>query len=562
MAKDKKRKNSSKDSSTIENKEKNKNTTLLNINPNSESKLSKSTSAKLSSINNSETVSEKTDTKNKGPEKANKPNSASIDSHQNTETDLSTKINSKVSLDQGTSKKSKKFIAPINFAQNNDSKEEAEQESTLFTSEPPPVCTFKQLGISEWLIDALKAVEIFEPTEIQRACIPKILKGESVIGGAKTGSGKTAAFALPILHNLSLDPYGVYALILTPTRELAIQIAEQFTVFGKSINLKTTVIVGGLDMMDQALSLTRRPHIVVATPGRLADHVNSCSDAVNFARIKYLVLDEADQLLTPTFAPDLEVIMDAIPKSKSTLLFTATMAPSVTQYYNMKKLSGNAPFVHIIKDEIKTVSELDQYYLLVPSYVKDSYLVQLLLKEEYAGKSTIIFTNRCKTAETISVMLQKLGFKSTSLHSKMGQQDRLNSLGRFRAMATKILVTTGVGSRGLDIPFVELVVNLDCPRDPNDYIHRVGRTARAGRSGEAITIATENDVNLVLAIEEKVGKKLVELVVEEKEVLERLNKVMAARRVAAMHLIDNSFGEKDYIRKKKAKKNSKRKNLN
>ncbi|OLY83342.1 ATP-dependent RNA helicase dbp8 [Smittium mucronatum] len=434
------------------------------------------------------------------------------------------------------------------------------ENDLLFTSSPPPLCTFKDLGVGDWLIDALKAVEISKPTEIQRACISEILKGRDVIGGAKTGSGKTAAFALPILHNLSLDPFGVFALILTPTRELAIQIADQFTVFGKSINLKTTIIVGGLDMMDQALSLSKRPHIVVATPGRLADHVKSCSDAVNFSRIKYLVLDEADQLLTPTFAPDLEVIMDAIPPSKSTLLFTATMSPSVTQYYNMKKSTGNPPFVHIMQDEVKTVAELDQYYILVPSYVKDSYLVQLLLKEDYTGKSIIIFANRCKTAEIINVMLKKLGFKSTSLHSKMGQQDRLNSLGRFRAMATKILVTTGVGSRGLDIPFVDLVINLDCPRDPNEYIHRVGRTARAGRSGEAISIVTENDVNLVLGIEEKIGKKLNELKIDEKDVLDKLSKVMAARRVAAMHLIDNSFGEKDYIRNKKKNKNSKKRN--
>ncbi|KAJ1959965.1 putative RNA helicase, partial [Dipsacomyces acuminosporus] len=183
----------------------------------------------------------------------------------------------------------------------------------------PPMCTFSELDLDQWLVDSLKAMAITRPTEIQRACIKHILAGRDVIGGAKTGSGKTAAFALPILQKLSEDPYGVYALVLTPTRELAYQIAEQFNVLGKGVNIKVSVVIGGMDMVAQALELSRRPHVVVATPGRLADHIQSSANAIHFQRVKYLVMDEADRLLTDTFAPDLAVIMDSIPKQRQTL---------------------------------------------------------------------------------------------------------------------------------------------------------------------------------------------------------------------------------------------------
>ncbi|PVV03815.1 hypothetical protein BB560_001704 [Smittium megazygosporum] len=421
-------------------------------------------------------------------------------------------------------------------------------------SEQLPSCSFEDLGLGSWISETLRAVEIKKPTQTQIACVPPVLKGTDVIGCAKTGSGKTAAFALPILQKLIQDPYGVFSLVLSPTRELAIQIGEQFSVFGQSINLKVAVIVGGLDMVDQAILLGKRPHVVIATPGRLADHIRSNSDVVNFKKIKFLVLDEADRLLTDTFAPDMSVILESLPKERQTLLFTATITSAVYQYYSRKKEAGNEPFVYVFQDEIKTVSTLNQSYLLVPSYVKDSYLVQLLLNPEYETTSVIIFTNKCKTAESINIMLRHLGFKSTALHSKMSQRDRLHSIDVFKCEKTKILVSTGVASRGLDIPSVDLVINFDIPRDPDEYIHRVGRTARIGRSGSAITIMTENDVQLILDIEKKIGKKLEEYTVSENKVVEILSKVVAARRVATMNLLDSSFGERDKIRKKKNKK--------
>ncbi|KAJ2754710.1 putative RNA helicase [Coemansia pectinata] len=456
---------------------------------------------------------------------------------------------------------------------------------------------FRELGLDQWLVDSLGAMAITQPTEIQRACIQPALEGRDIIGGAKTGSGKTAAFALPILQKLSEDPFGVFALVLTPTRELAYQIADQFNVLGKGVNIKVTVAIGGVDMMTQALELARRPHIVVATPGRLADHIESSSNAIHFQRVRFLVLDEADRLLTDTFAPDLATIMDAIPRRRQTLLFTATMTQSILDLRDRpsqaieeggKDAVPRVPFVHLCNADESTVASLVQNYIFVPSHVKEAYLVHLLMSnvaklekrahnrladaqdsdsederpssksksKDKSGsvgqdKSIIIFVGQCKTAESLRVMLHELGFRVTALHSKMAQQERMNSLARFRAEAVRILIATDVGSRGLDIPSVEMVVNMHVPRDADEYIHRVGRTARAGRGGRAVTIMSERDIDLIHNIEERVGKKLELLPMSEKKVLDGMGKVLTAKRVAALHLLDIDFGARDKIRMKK-----------
>ncbi|KAJ2607607.1 putative RNA helicase, partial [Coemansia sp. RSA 1804] len=350
----------------------------------------------------------------------------------------------------------------------------------------PPMRTFAELGLDQWLVDSLSAMAIKQPTEIQRACIGPILEGRDVIGGAQTGSGKTAAFALPVLQRLSEDPYGVFAVVLTPTRELACQIAEQFEVLGKGAGVRVTVTIGGVDMVTQAIEMSRRPHIVVGTPGRLADLIQSSSDAVHLQRVRFLVLDEADRLLTDTFAPDLDVIMRQLPKTRNTLLFTATMTSHILALRNKP---AAPPFVHVCKSDVVTVSSLVQYYMFVPSHVKEAYLVHLLksnvgrlekrintrLADDAASdsgdddgqeggeaatvgkdKSIIIFVGQCKAAETLRVMLFELGFRVTALHSRMAQRERLASLGKFKAQAVRILVATDVGSRGLDIPSVDL----------------------------------------------------------------------------------------------------------
>ncbi|KAJ2005326.1 putative RNA helicase [Coemansia thaxteri] len=426
---------------------------------------------------------------------------------------------------------------------------------------------FRELGLDSWLVDALGALAIRQATEVQQACIPAILSGRDVIGGAKTGSGKTAAFALPILQRLSEDPFGVFAVVLTPTRELAGQIAEQFVVLGKGVNLRVSLVIGGVDMMTQALELSRRPHVVVATPGRLADIISSSSDAVHMQHARFLVLDEADRLLTDPFAPDLAVIMDALPRSRQTLLFTATMTASILALRQQRRPGTECePFVHVCASDEGTVAALAQSYVFVPAHVREAYLVHVLAPyaarkakadaDESAStetksaviardRSVIIFVGQCRAAETLRVMLQELGFRVAALHSKMPQPERQRSLGRFRAEAVRILVATDVASRGLDIPHVDLVVNMHVPRDADDYIHRVGRTARAGRGGRAITIVSERDVDLVHNIEARIGKQLDLLPTSEQKVLAAMGEVLAAKRAASLHLLDTDFGARD-----------------
>ncbi|KAI8373714.1 P-loop containing nucleoside triphosphate hydrolase protein [Blakeslea trispora] len=420
----------------------------------------------------------------------------------------------------------------------------------------PEGTSFTNLGLEDWLSDTLKVMSIKAPTEIQRACIPPILAGKDVIGGAKTGSGKTAAFALPIIQKLSEDPYGVYALVLTPTRELAFQIAEQFRVLGKGMGIKECVVVGGMDMMTQALELSKRPHIIIATPGRLRDHIRSSSGAVDLRRCKFLVMDEADRMLSETFVPELEVILPLLPKERQTLLFTATMTDSILALRDAEEDPKKKPFVHMCDMTTSTVNTLDQFYVFVPSQVRVVYLAHLLQTDDLKEKSIIIFCGRCSTAELITVMLKELDIRCTALHSEMTQQQRLDSLGKFRAEVVKVLISTDVGSRGLDIPSVECVLNYDIPRDPTDYIHRVGRTARAGKDGKAISIIAEKDIQLLQNIESHINKKMESYDVNENAVLEKLTEVTAAKRTASMQLHDQQFGSKTHIRKKKKMANN------
>jgi ATP-dependent RNA helicase DDX49/DBP8 len=243
-------------------------------------------------------------------------------------------------------------------------------------------------------------------------------------------------------------------IILDFRRELAFQIAEQFKVLGKAINLKDVVIVGGLDMLTQAIALSKRPHVIIATPGRLRDHINSSKDAMHLSRVKYLVLDEADRLLTETFADDLGGILEVLPSSRQTLLFTATMTDAVLELANTNSDSTDVnasrrppPFVYQCKTAVSTVSTLTQTYIFISSQLREIYLTYLLRSDEFAKKSTILFCGRCRTAETIRVMLRELGIACTALHSEMSQQERLNSLAKFRGGITTVLIATDVGSR-------------------------------------------------------------------------------------------------------------------
>ncbi|KAL5529960.1 DBP8 [Sanghuangporus sanghuang] len=433
-------------------------------------------------------------------------------------------------------------------------------------------------------------MSIRTPTEVQAACIPHLLAGKDCVGNAKTGSGKTIAFALPILQKLSVDPYGIYALVLTPTRELAFQISEQFVVLGAPFNIQTAVIVGGMDMIAQAIELNNRPHVVVATPGRIVDHLKSSSGEWDLSRVKFLVLDEADRLLTPSFASELAYLLNVLPKERQTCLFTATMTESIEELIAAPPRPGKQkPFVHRMTAPVETVETLEQFYLLVPSHVREPYLFYLLCnppesiihlrrappeqvksskkartKSSKVRKAstddqdvleqpppTMIFCARARTAAYLATLLQTLGIRSTALHSRLTQRARLNALGLFRARVVPVLICTDVGARGLDVDDVALVVNWDMPQEPEEYTHRVGRTARRGRTGLAVSFVTERDEDRVIRVEGRIKTKLKEMTLPEERVLEKLNAVATAKRLANMELHDSEFGKREEIRKMK-----------
>lgn len=420
--------------------------------------------------------------------------------------------------------------------------------------------SFKSLGLPRWLIDSLHAMKITQPTAIQKGCIPKILGGSDCIGGAKTGSGKTIAFAGPILTKWSEDPSGMFGIVLTPTRELAMQIAEQFTALGSSMNIRVSIVVGGESIVNQALELQRKPHFIIATPGRLAHHIlNSGEDTIGgLRRTKFLVLDEADSLLTSTFAKDLGVCVGAIPpKSKrQTLLFTATITDQVRALQEAPPQEGKPPlFTYEVEnaDNIAIPSTLKTEYVLIPEYVKEAYLYQLLTCETYNESSAIVFVNRTTTAEILRRTLKTLEVRVASLHSQMPQQERTNSLQRFRANAARVLIATDVAARGLDIPIVGLVINYDIPSDPDVFIHRSGRTARAGRRGDAISFITQKDVSRIEAIESRINKKMEECdKVHDTAVIRKcLSKVTKAKRESLMAMEKENFGERKKIQRRK-----------
>ncbi|KGL95608.1 putative ATP-dependent RNA helicase DDX49, partial [Charadrius vociferus] len=333
---------------------------------------------------------------------------------------------------------------------------------------------------------------------------------------------------------------------LLPGRELAYQIAEQFRVLGKPLGLKDCVVVGGLDMVAQALELSRKPHVVIATPGRLADHLRS-SNTFSLKKLKFLVLDEADRLLeqgSADFTADLEVILEAVPARRQTLLFSATLTDTLKE---LKSLASNRPFFWEAVSEVRTVDELDQRYLLVPEAIKDAYLVHLIqtFHDEHSDWAIIIFTKTCKDCQVLNMMLKKYNFPSVALHSMMKQRQRFAALAKFKSSIFKILIATDVAAR------LQVVINHNTPGLPKIYIHRVGRTARAGRKGIAITLVTQYDIHLVHAIEEEIKLKLQEYSVEEQSVLDILTQVNVTRRQCEIELEGTDFDEKKEINKRK-----------
>ncbi|KAJ2785031.1 ribosomal RNA processing protein [Coemansia javaensis] len=388
--------------------------------------------------------------------------------------------------------------------------------------------TFASIGVMPQLCEACEKLGFKAPTEIQRDSIPWALQGRDVIGLAQTGSGKTVAFALPILQALWDNPAPLFACVMAPTRELAYQISETFEALGAGIGARCAVVVGGMDMISQQIALSKRPHVIVCTPGRLQDHLEN-TKGFSLRTLKYLVMDEADRLLDMDFGPKIDQILRVIPRERNTFLFSATMTTKVAK---LQRASLTNPVKVEVSSKYSTVDKLQQYYMFFPFKHKDCYLVWLL--NETAGQSTIVFSRTCNEALRISLLLRSLGIEAIPLHGKLSMDKRLGALNKFKSGARKVLIATDVASRGLDIPAVDLVVNYDIPSFSKDYIHRVGRTARAGRAGRAVSFVTQYDVELLQRIEQVIGKKLDEFPGEKDAVMVLQERVNEAQRMAAL----------------------------
>ncbi|KAI8899826.1 P-loop containing nucleoside triphosphate hydrolase protein [Globomyces pollinis-pini] len=400
--------------------------------------------------------------------------------------------------------------------------------------------TFESLGLIPELIEACHKLNFKHPTSIQKASIPISLTGRDIIGLAQTGSGKTAAFALPILQRLFENPQPVYACVMAPTRELAVQIAEQFEALGSVIGVKCAVIVGGMDMMSQQIALSKKPHIIVCTPGRLVDHLEN-TKGFHMKNLKYLVLDEADRLLDLDFGAEIEKVLKVIPRERNTFLFSATMTTKVEK---LQRASLVNPAKVEVATKYSTVTSLLQYYLFFPFKHKECYLTYLL--NEMAGQTVIVFTLTVATTQKLAYMLRNLGFEAVCLHGQMTQPKRLGALAKFKAGERNILIATDVASRGLDIPDVDIVINYDVPQSSKDYIHRVGRTARAGKSGKSITLVTQYDIEWYTRIEHAIQKKLDEYPLgrDKSAVLVLQERVAEATRFAHLQLKDEQMNRK------------------
>lgn len=335
--------------------------------------------------------------------------------------------------------------------------------------------TFASLNVVDVLCKACESLNWKTATQIQAQVLPEALQGNDIIGLAETGSGKTGAFVLPILQGLLNNTHArnqTLALILSPTRELAYQILEVVQALGQCIAATSTCIVGGVDRASQAIALARHPHIVVATPGRLLDHLQD-TKGFHLRHVQYLVLDEADRMLSMDFEQELHNILDNLPSTqRQTFLFSATMTSQVEKLQRAS-LQANAVKIQVSQHKFVTPKQLLQHYLFIPAKYKDCYLTYLL-SEHFSGKSILVFGATCNNVQRLTLMLRNLGFPAIALHGQMNQPKRLGALNKFRSQQRTIMVCTDVAARGLDLPCVDAVINYDLPGHGKEYIHRTG----------------------------------------------------------------------------------------
>ncbi|OII75668.1 DEAD DEAH box helicase family protein [Cryptosporidium andersoni] len=462
---------------------------------------------------------------------------------------------------------------------------------------------FQSLGLLPWIQETCDSLKMHSPTVIQQKTIPYILKGRNVVGNAPTGSGKTACYCFPMLQQLADDPFSIFGLVLLPSRELTYQVLDQFEVFGNKVNARCQVVTGGFDESQQIhLIDKRRPHILIATPGRLASIIKHPSKLLEgfLSRLKILVLDEADRLLGESLEVDMVSILSCLPKSdqgRQTLLFSATLTRAIKDlnemsYLNISEVKYPQQLPMIIVDdnpEETPLKNIKQLYLFLNHRIRLIYLHYILsnvknfiIERNSALESSekndsiedseeilnftqknnmeyfkipntpisqyktqgIIFTATKQQCQLLTTTLEFMGYPVTGLHSLMNQKRRLASLGKFRNHTCKLLVATGVAARGLDIPDVGFVINFDFPRSFEDYIHRIGRTGRAGKEGVVLSFITQIDVPYVKYTENRMNTELELLNLDEDEVLKLMPFVTTVQQKALLLLDEIGFNDK------------------
>jgi ATP-dependent RNA helicase RhlE len=381
--------------------------------------------------------------------------------------------------------------------------------ATATDSPLPAPARFDTLELDPMLLRAVEESGYLTMTPIQQKAIPIVLAGRDVMGAAQTGTGKTAAFSLPLLQkmlkheNASMSParHPVRALVLAPTRELADQVANSVKTYSKHTKLRATVVFGGIDMKPQTAELKKGVEVLIATPGRLLDHIEAKNAVLN--QVEYVVLDEADRMLDIGFLPDLQRILSYLPKQRQTLLFSATFSPEI------KRLAESYlqdPVLVEVARPNATATNVEQRFFSVTSDDKRAAVLKLL--KERALSQALVFVNSKLGCARLARSFERDGLRTNALHGDKSQDERLKALAAFKRGEVDVLVATDVAARGLDIADLPAVFNFDVPFNAEDYVHRIGRTGRAGASGLAITLVTREDNRLVTDIEKLIKKKI------------------------------------------------------
>ena len=362
--------------------------------------------------------------------------------------------------------------------------------------------TFYEFGLSNALIKAVSGMGFEEATSIQELAIPIALKGKDIIGQAQTGTGKTAAFGIPIIEKCDPHQDFIQGLVITPTRELAIQVAEELNSLGQYNNIRALPIYGGQIIERQIKALKNKPQIIVATPGRLMDHMRR--KLIRLQHLSVVVLDEADEMLNMGFREDIENILSEVPDERHTMLFSATMPQPIRNL--AKRFMQNPEFIRIKAKEI-TVSNTEQYYFKV--HEKDKFDALCRLFDLHSPEAAIVFARTKRRVDELSEALKKRGYFAEAIHGDLTQPQRDNAMHKFKNGSTEILVATDVAARGLDIGSVTHVYNFDIPQDPDSYVHRIGRTGRLGKPGIAATFVSNREMSHLELIERSINRNII-----------------------------------------------------